>query len=235
MRGIEVSGESRENEAFIEAEASYRLAAIELAGTRYGPGLLRIQVGRLAAPVLARMQQELESISRQSLSEMEMGMAMLGLLSQTAAGLLSGDPVLSISPLRIETPEGPVEAEFSLQTQDLALPDLANVPMLLTRLQGDFSVRVPEVLLKALLVEQTQKRIELQLAESNGHQGAPPASVLRDGQMREAVEAQVEQQIALWLRQGFVEREGGSLKSVASLSSGLLSVNGKTIPLSIGQ
>ncbi|MCB1758290.1 MAG: YdgA family protein [Gammaproteobacteria bacterium] len=231
MRGIEITGESREQQALVEAEANYRLEAIDLAGDSYGPGLLRLRVGRLAAPALARMQQALEALSRQPLSDMEMGMALLGVMSQTAAGVLSGDPLIAIAPLRIDTPEGVVEVEFSLQALDLKLADLANVSRLTNKLQGDLSLRLPEVLLQRALLEQSLR----QLAATDGEQGAPPASEAPTAEVRAALEAQEEQRIALWLRQGLVERDGSSLTVVASLSSGLLSVNGKTIPLTIGR
>ena len=53
------------------------------------------------------------------------------------------------------------------------------------------------------------------------------------GELQEMVEAAATEQLDQLLVQGLVEREGSDIATVASLSNGLLTVNGKTVPLTM--
>lgn len=229
VRELAVDLESSEEAEQVRAVASYRLERIEAGGAVYGPGLLRVELSRLSAPVLVRLQQAMEEIKNQAMSDAQRGMAMMGIVMGVGSELLKNDPAIAIKPLRLITPDGTVEGEISLRAEGLSLAELSNMRALAGKLVADLSLRMPEKLFRTMLIQQTRLQVERKISTMI-EQGAE-APALEPGQLQQLVERQVDEQLSHWLSQQIIERDGEDLATVASLSSGLLTVNGKTIPL----
>lgn len=229
MSGLALDLESSEVSEQVSAAASYRLQSIEVAGEIYGPGLLRIEMSRLSGPVLVRLQQAMTEIKEQAMSDEQRGMALLGVVMNIGTDLLKSDPAIAIKPFQLVTPDGTVEGEISLRGDGLSLADLSNIQLLAGKLAADLSLRMPETLFRSMLIHQTRLKLEQQIATVIEQGGEVPD--LDQAQLQQLIEHQVDEQIDQWLLQEIIERDGADLATVASLSSGLLTVNGKTIPL----
>lgn len=229
IEGIAVDVQSSEASEQVAAAANYRIESIAVGEEHYGPGLLRVELDRLSAPQMVRLQQAMEEINRQSMSDAERGMALMGVVMTVAPELLKGDPSIAIKPLRLVTPEGTVDGELTLRGNGLTLADLSSVQSLAGKLVADLSLRMPEKLLRAMLVQQTRMKLEQQMALVVEQGGEVPD--LDEEQLRQLIELRVDEQIDQWLLQEVVERVGSDLATVVSLSSGLLTVNGKTVPI----
>jgi len=230
MHDLAIDLESSEELEQVSAVASYRMGLIEVAGDVYGPGVLSVEMSRLPGPVLARLQQALAEIKAQKMSDAQRGMALSGLVMSVASELLKNDPTIAIKPLRLVTPDGTVEGELSLRGAGLSLADVSSIPALASKLVADLSLRMPEKLFRSMLIKQIGQQLEQQMAAMIEQGGEAPE--LDRAQLQQLVERQVDEQLKHWLSQEIIERDGDDLATVASLSSGLLTVNGKTVPLS---
>ncbi|MCP5415897.1 MAG: YdgA family protein [Chromatiaceae bacterium] len=220
---------SSERSDQVSTVVSYAFEKLEAGRAVYGPGQLQIELNRLSAPVLQRLQRETEEIRDQKLSDAARSLALMGVATNFAGELLQNDPELKIAPLRLVTPQGTLQGELSLRSKGLSLLDLANITLLVSKLDATMSLSIPEELLRMMLKARTNLLLEQQLAESMEQGGAVPE--LDQDQLQELVELQVDEQLNNWLSQQFLTREGGDLVVVASLSSGSLIVNGRTLPL----
>ena len=226
---LAVSVDSAEETELVSAVASYRMQRIEVGGEVYGPGELRVELKQLSGPALGRLQQNIAQLKNQTMSDAQRSMALLSLMLELGSELLKNNPSITIKPLHLVTPDGTVAGEFSLRGDGLTMADISNIPALAGKLVADLSLRVPEKLLRSMLVQQVGKELERQIAALVA-QGADAPELDQD-QLHLLAEQQVDQQLNHWLSQQVIERDGADLATVASLSSGLLTVNGKTVPL----
>jgi len=229
MHELAIDLESSEESEQVSAVASYSLGRVEAGDDVYGPGLVRVEFSRISGPVLVRLQQAVAEIEGQKMSEAQRGMALLGVVMNLGSDLLKNDPAIAIKPLRLVTPDGAVQGELSLRGDGLSLTDVSNIPVLVSKLVADLSLRMPEKLFRRMLIQQTRLKVERQIAAMIDQGGEPPE--LDAGKLQQLVEKQVDGQLVQLVSQKIVERDGDDLATVASLSSGILTVNGKSIPL----
>jgi len=226
LSGLGIEVESREESQLIAGLANYRLESLRLEDRVYGPGQLKVELGRLPAPVLVRIQQAVEDFQRNPMSEAEQGMALMSLFLSSGPKLLARDPYFLLQPVWLETPDGRVEADFSLHPVGLRWNELSNIGVVLNKLEVDTSLRIPEKLLLQLLEQNARARLEQQnLAEKRGD---PP---LTPDQLTSLSRSEADSRLELWLSQEFLKREGRDILTMARLSGGSLTVNGKSIPL----
>jgi uncharacterized protein YdgA (DUF945 family) len=228
---IEVEVESSEQGEQVAGAVIYRLESAQTGNQRYGPAALRLELNNLAAPVLVRVQQALDEIQQKNLPEAQQNMAIMSVIMASAPELLKTNPGLALKQFRLVTPDGVVEGNFSLQAVGLRLEDVGNSRALIDKLAAELSFRVPERLFRLLLEQQTLVRMVQQMEQgmSEGAELEMPAPE----QLQEIVRTAAAEQLNQLLAQGVVERDSGDIASVASLSNGLLTVNGKTIPLNM--
>ncbi|HEB97814.1 MAG TPA: DUF945 domain-containing protein [Sedimenticola thiotaurini] len=229
LRGLSVTGESGEQGGageLVSVALEYRLAGLDYGKRHYSDGVLRMAASRLYAPVLLRIQQTTEQMQQRRMSEAEVGMAMMGLLTGQLPDLLRQDPKLVLEPIGLTTPEGVVKAGLSLQSVGLRVADLQDQARLLARLEGRASLRLPETLFREMLQQQNL----LALQEQQAATGAESAETDREGLQGQARQM-AQQQLQQWLDQGLLQRDGDALQSRVVLSGGRLQINGRTVPL----
>jgi len=146
-------------------------------------------------------------------------------LLANADALLAKDPSVALDQLSFDMPEGRVAASFELRTVGLRAAELRNAQAALQRLQGKAALRLPEVVLAALLRQQGRQQLAA-LAEEHGDAEQPSAD-----EVEEAAGQYAAQQIETLVAQQILVRDAGALAFAAELRNGLLTVNGKSIPL----
>jgi uncharacterized protein YdgA (DUF945 family) len=226
---FKLTAESREDGDNILFSIVYALESVTVNEQRYGPAEIHVSAANLAADVLAKMQREIEEINRQKLPESQRGMALMGTLLNSGAGLLKNDPLLAIDKLQIETPDGTIQGEFSVQSRGLSIEEISNTAVALNKLEVEASFRMPEVLLAALLENQsrTEVRSRIALRRQMGEEVEEPSAE----ELEEYVRSMTAQKLNGLIQQQLLVRDGQYLTSVGGLSGGLLTVNGKTIAL----
>jgi len=209
----------------VNMAASYRFDQLLVADERYGPAELEMEIVSLSAEVMARFQESVREMQQQKLPPQQQGLAMMGVMMSALPAFLEQNPGFRINKFELLTPQGQVSGSFSLAAEDMKVTDVSAAPLMLQKLVGDASVQVPEPLVKQMLMG-----ISLQQA-MNSLNNSGNAEEVDMAALRSNIEQLTTEQIEMLIRQGFVERKGNMLVSQAKLKAGLLSVNGKTIPL----
>jgi len=224
---LRLDASSAESMGSVSTNIIYTFDQFKVNKETYGPAELNFELSQLPADALLKMQQGLEAVNAQALSEAQKGMAVMSVLIGHAPAMLQGNPKLSISKLSLMTPDGEVNVDLSLQAVDLNWSEVTNPAAILGKLVGEASLQMPEILLLELLEKRArqqyqalqQRRLKEGLVDIDPKKSEPD------------FEQQSKQLLALWIRQQLAIRNGTNISSAAVLSQGLLTVNGKTIPL----
>ncbi|MCU0254940.1 MAG: YdgA family protein [Acidobacteria bacterium] len=219
LQSLEISADSREQAGEVTLIAEYGAGVAVIEGERYGPLAIRLRAAHLPAAALVRLRDAVETVRRSAVPpEAAVAVALLPLVDE----LLASDPLVALERLQIDTPVGRVEGDLEVRAVGLRLADAARLGTLglLSKLDGKASLRVPEPLLRAGFRQQALARLT----------AADPAEGRRAEQAAEAARL-ADQQLAALLAQELAVKEGDRVAAVASWRNGLLTVNGKTIPL----
>jgi uncharacterized protein YdgA (DUF945 family) len=207
----------------------YAFKALQVNDAVWGPAVLEIRMENLSADALAKMQRQMEEINEGNLPPTGQGMAVLTVLMETASELLPSDPIVAIPRFRVQTPDGVVEGDMRLQSHGLAWAEIGDAATALGKLEMKASLRMPETLWRTLLEQQARQQIQemANLRRQLGEEVEPQS----EEEIQELARLAAEQKLDSLLTQGLVVRTGSDVATVAGLSNGLLTVNGKTIPL----
>ncbi len=229
LRQLAIEAESGAQGTVVAANVRYRLEALQLDDTVYGPAEVRLGVGNLPPAVLLELQQSIEQINARQLADEQKGIELLNVLMASAPALLKSDPRVTIDKLSVQTPDGLVEGQLSVQSVGLELQEIGNTSAMLNKLVADAALRMPKRLFMLLLRQKLEADL---LRQFEQRRLINPASELPDAeQLNAMVSTLADRQLELLLGQELLVEEGDSLATQAKLSGGLLSVNGKTIPL----
>lgn len=228
LDNMKIEALSDEQSGLVETQINYRFDQLIANKEKFGPAEFSVELSQLPAEALLQIQQGVEEINAQNLGQAQKSMAVMSVLMGSAPALLKEDPKLAIKKLNMNTPDGEVKGHLTLQTVGLVWAEMTNPTALLDKVVGDAALQLPETLLLKLLKRQmlTQTLRQIKQRRLMGEEIDIDAATLEA-----QIEQQSKQQLEVWLTQQFVVREGSEISTVATLSKGLLTVNGKTLPL----
>lgn len=229
LQGLTMDFENTASDGMANGLFSYRLTSAIMNGDSYGPMRLDIRASNLATPALVRLEQALEEIAAQQLSDEQQAMAVFGTLLGSGPELLAGNPRLAIEQLHITTPEGLIEGHFEVQPLGLQWSEISNIPVILEKLSANAGLQMPEKYFHALFEQQARQSILSQF-EQQRLLGAP-ADEPDPAELDAWASAAASQQIEGLLAQEILVREHTQLGTSLSLKNGLLSINGKAVPI----
>ena len=203
---------------------------VEINNVVYGPARIVLAVDQLPVPALIKLQGAIEMLNRQRLPQEQQRVAMRNLLLAHGVGLLIDDPWFAIETLQLETPKGKITGELRLQTKGIYWIDLVKGSWL-KKMLGDASLRMPETIFKQMLLHLAEQRISRQMAQPQ--QSVEERESFYPKDQAAIAEAMSRRQHESFLRQGLVKRDAGDITVVATLSDGMLTLNGKTITVSL--
>jgi uncharacterized protein YdgA (DUF945 family) len=225
LEGLEVAGASTVSDGALDGTADYRLRSLSAEGETFGPFDVRIAVRRLPVDALARIQAASDEAAAAGASAEERSQALGVALLANADALLAQDPSVALERLNAELPGGAVAASFELRAVGLRVAQLRDAETALGHVQGKAALRLPEATLDALLRQQGRHQLTA-LVEEQG-EAEPPS----EEEIEELAGQFAAQQIEGLVAQQILVREAGALALAAELRNGLLTVNGKSIPL----
>ena len=228
---IEVDSEERDDK--VSANASYRFQDLRVGGDRFGPAEMQLAFEQLPSAVLLSIQQVMEEISRKQMQPAQQQMAMMSLLFSNGPALLASDPRFSLNKLHVVTPEGVVEGDFTLQSVGLEWKDISNPKVIMEKLLANAHINIPQVYLKKLLTLQMQRQI-LQQYQAR-QQAGEEVELPNQTSLEELSAGMAEGQLESLLAQGLLRKESDAYTAQMNMEAGLLTVNGKSIPLQINR
>lgn len=229
-RDLSLSVQSRPEGGLLDVHLSYRAGALRIDGADYAPSQVDFSATRLDGATLAALQQDLEALSGRNLPEAMVGIATAALMMKHLPALAAVDPGVALDRLDIATPGGPVTGRLALGVQDLTAADLNGQGTWVRRLVGDGELSLPRSVALAL-VAQGQRR---QALETAGAEGGAPGDLSPKQEQEQAMAEAAAAQIDALLQEGWLVAEGDRLKTVLKLADGLLTINGKTLPIGGG-
>lgn len=178
-----------------------------------------IQLGlageRVDAVAIGDLATTLQTLSSGTLPRAMRNLMTAALLARVLPRIAAAEPRIAINPVRMDTPEGPLTGRFELlvEPRDDAAGttgrrDSAKVGAWVAALRADGEIDMPESLARRWLA-----------GTGLGGSPAPGAG------------AQAPSTLDTWLRDGWISLRDGRVASAIHLADGLLTVNGKTLPL----
>ncbi len=230
--GLDVRNIAISAHTFAEAEnvnvlASYSVDAFDVDKEHFGPVQIELELTSISAEAMARIQENIKDMQRQQLPPEQQGMAIMGVFMSVMPSLLEQNPGVSLKKFELNTPQGMIQASLSLKVDDMSITDMGVSDKFLQKLVGDASLQIPESLLRQLMSNSTRQQLLMELGKNQDESVELPDPE----SIEELVEQQVSAQLESLIGQGLLERRGLDLVTVANLKAGLLSINGKMIPL----
>lgn len=226
-RDLSLSVQSRPEGGLLDVHLSYRAGVLRIGGADYAPSQADFSATRLDGATLAALQQDLEGLSGKNLPEAMVGIATAAIMMQHLPALAAVDPGVALDRLDIATPSGPVTGHLALGVQGLTAADIDSRGTWMRRLVGDGELSLPRaVALAVLTAVQRQKALDAAEDSASG-QFAPEPEQEREPAMADAAAAQIDD----LLQEGWIAADGERLRTALKLADGLLTVNGKTLPI----
>lgn len=191
----------------------------------FAPSHLRLSLTRVDAPALADLRAGLTALSARDLPASMRGLAIGALMTRSLPALLAREPRLALEALTLMTPKGPVTATAFVELSDGELSDLQQPLFWLTRLSGEARVSAPRALVLQLLLDEQRRRVRQELR----HRGEPD-DVLPP-RLEAEVAAAASAALAALIRDGWLLADGDRLRASAALGDGVLTLNGKRLPI----
>jgi hypothetical protein len=200
------------------------LAARQLttASVAYGRSELGLSAERLDAEALADLGEGIRLLATDQVAQEMRGLVTAGLIASLAPRFVASATRIGIEPIRIETPDG-----LALGRLDLRLDSGADPPSRLTSgvvdwlvlLRADGDLELPEAVALDWIARSFEPDVEGRALPTS----APAAE--------QAARQEAQTLLEGWIREGWVTRRDTRVSSALRLGDGLLTINGKTVPL----
>lgn len=225
LAALEVSGSSELRDGAIDVAADYRLGSVTAEGETYGPFDLRLAARRLAADALALIQAAGQEAAAAGATPEERSEALGIALLANADTLLAKDPSFAVEHLTLELPAGRVAASLEVRAVGLRVAELRDPAAALQRVEGKAALRLPAAVLDTLLRQQGRQQLAA-LAEQQAEAEQPSAE-----EVEKLAGEYATRQVEVLVAQQLLVRDGGDVTASAELRNGLLTLNGKSIPI----
>jgi len=216
---LRLSLQGKPQGGLLDVRLSYGAGVLRIGGADYAPAKVELSMARLDGATLAALQADLDGLAGKALPEAMAGIATAALLLKHLPALAAADPAFALDDLDILTPSGPVKGRLALGLEGLTAADLRGRGIWLRRLVGEGELSLPRAVALGLITELQRQ------AAAGGAFGAPGPETEQG--LAEAAATQVDTLI----QEGWIGTDGERLRTALRLSDGLLTINGKTLPL----
>ncbi len=222
-------GYSREESEQLAFGAKYAVEAVAVNGIVYGPAEFEMEFANIPAEVVAKLQQDMREVRGQGLTKEQEGMAMMSMLMGAGPDILQANPKISIKRLFVGTPDGDIDGNLSVAAVGLQWGEIGNMQVVLKKLEADAALSMPEKFVRAIMERQAQTILAQQFETRK--KDDPDIQMPSEEEAADLRKKMADQQLEFFMQQGLLKRDKTNIFSEAKLSGGLLSVNGKTVPL----
>jgi len=227
MQEFEVSSESSFDGTKVQLAQVARFEGGTLDGEDFGPLVVDIEVKNLDGQVLSDFQTQVREVYRNAASADPDALAagIVPLYADLFTRLLQGNPELNLRKFYIATPmgvaDGTVRMKFAGPPPETA-GGAPNPKEFLRHLESTADITVDEGLIRALLATNVMNRLKA---------SKEAAAKFSEEEIGKMVDQQMESQLGMLAARNFIVRDGGKVKSHATLSQGELLVNGQQVPI----
>lgn len=221
--GIAATVTANDDEAYLDMDLVYELAALDTRGFELGDLALGVRLGHIDAEAANGLQNLAQAVPDTTDAE-----ALRAYMLPLGDRILAGQPTLTLEPVHFTTPDGELDGRLSVAIDSAALPggtidDLQNPDVLRQALSADLELTASRPLaewLAGLVMLQ-------QLAPPPGQAGPD----MTPEQRRQMAGVQGSLVLGALAAQGLLLDDGDAYSTMISLSDGALTANGQPLPM----
>ncbi|HSO82371.1 DUF945 family protein [Thiocapsa sp.] len=209
-------------EGLLDLRLGLSAQQLATASMSYGRSELGLSGERLDAEALADLAEGIRMLATDQVAQEMRGLVTAGLIAGLAPRFVESATRIGVEPIRIETPDG-----LALGRLDLRLDPGTDSPNALTSgvvdwvilLRADGDLELPE----SVALDWIARSLEPGFEDESLPTSEPAAE--------QAARQEAEALLAGWIRDGWITRRANRVSSALRLGDGLLTINGKTVPL----
>lgn len=220
----------KEESEHIDIVIEYLHQSLASNNSTYGPAKLRVGLENLSKKALEGIGQGIDQLfTKRQPNNSKESLLLATLLITSGVELLKYSPAVAIEQLHLETPNGVVEGNASLQLTGMNLSRTIHSSDILNRLTANGSLRIPEQSLLNIMEKATLREIKQQFEQrrSNGEEIEQPDEATLKALSIAGAKARLDH----LLQQQLLVRNGKSITTRVKMKNGLLMANGIQVPL----
>lgn len=171
FKGIQNTSLSQAVNELLSMEFEWKLADATIAGKHYGPADAKATLKRIDTAALNKFQEDMDATYNRALPPEQAQMIVFGKALVLAGALSRRNPEFDLSKFQLKTEFGPVSGNARLAVDGSSQDIGANPMLLLTAIEGDAQLSVPEAAFRALIKARIRKDVELLRQSGNLTQG----------------------------------------------------------------
>jgi uncharacterized protein YdgA (DUF945 family) len=195
-------------------------------GTPYGPGALQMELRRLDAAALAKLQKEIGELQAQlpHRSPEEINQMMLSKYAEALPELMKTSPEIEITQVKLKTSEGEFLGKAKVAVDGSNAAALTNPLFLLSAVTAHAEFTVTDQLLKKILQAEFEQDV-IEAARQTGE------AELSDEEVKALAGSKSEMRLTELIEKNILVYEGGKFKASADYQAGSVTLNGRPVTL----
>lgn len=213
---------SSEENQFINARAKFGFEKLEVNHTAYGPMRLDLSVNHLHGPSLLKLEQAFSDIQVEGVEPDKLRQQYIDAVVREGGPILENNPRLAINDFSLKLPSGEMTLTGNVALNGYQKSDLDSSRAFLNKLTANVRLSVPRDTLQGLVVAQARNLFTVDATAEN-----PPSLQEIDELARNLFASQID----IWAEQGYLQQEGGQIKTSAEWKNSQLTINSRPVAL----
>jgi uncharacterized protein YdgA (DUF945 family) len=160
LEGLRMITSARETGTNVSLVMQYSLKGATLAGETYGPAQVAVEIRKLDAATLVKLDGAISEIYKKQLPEAQAGMILTGKMLEIVADLAKKNPEMEVTKFNFKTQHGEITGKVKLALDGANINAKENPLLLINALSGEGEVSVPSSIMEAMVKKQIQQEIE---------------------------------------------------------------------------
>jgi len=160
LEGLRISTSAREAGTNVDLAMQYFLKGVTFAGETYGPAQVAVEIRKLDAATLVKLDSAINEIYKKQPPEAQAGMMLTGKMLEIIADLAKKNPEMEITKFNFKTQQGEITGKVKFALDGANINAKENPLLLINALSGEGEISVPASIIEALAKKQIQQEIE---------------------------------------------------------------------------
>jgi uncharacterized protein YdgA (DUF945 family) len=226
MKGLTMNTRSEGVADTVGYTMSMQVDKVMADGTPYGPGSFQLELRKLDAAALAKLQKEIGELQTQfpHRSPEEINQMMLAKYAEILPELMKTSPEIEITQVKLKTGEGDFFGKAKIAVDGSNAEALTNPLFLLSAVTAHAEFAVTDRLLKKILQAEFEEDV-IEAAKQTGE------TELSDQEVTALAASKSETRLAELIEKNILVYEGGDFKAKADYEAGTVTLNGRPVAL----
>jgi len=219
LDSLSMNVESTASGEVVNSTIIMKMGVIDIAGMKYGPGLLSLDINNLDAEAFSKIGKQAKELRDANMSDEQMSMMIGSTMLSVLPQILKQGPEIIIKDISLESAYGKLTITGSISVDPSNEMAMANPLLLADAVIADLKVSIPEGLMVAMNKQAVQKELEAENLEHTPEM------------LEEMARNRVTMIMSPIVAQGMLVYADGEYTMNMSFESGKLEINGQEIPV----